>query len=34
VEERSAPPFARTWIVDLSTKEIKPENLAAKEIYR
>jgi len=34
VEERSAPPFVRTWIVDLSTKEIKPENRAAKEIYR
>jgi len=34
VEERSAPPFARTWIVDLSTKEIKPENQAAKAIYR
>ena len=34
VEERSAPPFVRKWIVDLSTKEIKPENLAAKEIYR
>jgi len=34
VEERSAPPFVRTWIVDLSTKEIKPENLPAKEMYR
>ncbi len=34
VEERSAPPFVRTWIVDLSTTEIKPENLAAKEMYR
>ena len=34
VEERSAPPFVRTWIVDLSTTEIKPENLPAKEMYR
>lgn len=34
VEERSAPPFVRTWIVDLSTSEVKPENLAAKEMYR
>ena len=34
VEERSAPPFVRTWIVDLSTTEIKPENRAAKEMYR
>ena len=34
VEERSAPPFVRTWTVDLSTREIKPENLAAKEMYR
>lgn len=34
VEERSAPPFVRTWTVDLSTKVIKPENLAAKEMYR
>jgi len=34
VEERSAPPFVRTWTVDLSTKEIKPENLAAKEMYQ
>jgi hypothetical protein len=34
VEERSAPPFIRIWIVDLSTREIKPENLAAKEMYR
>ena len=34
VEERSAPVFVRTWIVDVSTKEIKPENLAAKEMYR
>lgn len=34
VEERSAPPFFRTWIVDLSTSKVKPENLAAKEMYR
>jgi len=34
VEERSAPPFIRKWIVDLSTREVKPENLAAKEMYR
>ncbi len=34
VEERSAPVFVRTWIVDLSTNEIKPENLPAKEMYR
>ena len=27
-------PLIRTWIVDLSTSEIKPENLAAKEMYR
>ncbi len=33
VEERSAPPFVRTWTVDLSTGKIKPENLAAKEMY-
>jgi len=34
VEERSAPVFVRTWIVDLSTAEVKPENRAAKEMYR
>jgi len=34
VEERSSPPFVRTWIVDLSTTEVRPENLAAKEMYR
>jgi hypothetical protein len=32
--EGAGPPLIRTWIVDLSTKEIKPENLAAKEMYR
>ena len=34
VEERGAPPFVRTWIVDLSATEVKPENPAAKEMYR
>jgi hypothetical protein len=34
VEERSAPPFTRTWIVDPSTAQVKPENLAAKGMYR
>ncbi len=34
VEERSAPPFVRKWTVDLSTREVKPENPAAKELYR
>ena len=34
VEERSAPVFVRAWIVDLSTNEVKPENRAAKEMYR
>ena len=34
VEERSAPPFVRTWTVDLSTRGVRPENLAAKEMYR
>ena len=34
VEERSAPPFVRKWTVDLSTREVRPENLAAKEMYR
>jgi len=33
-EERMGPPFLRTWIVDLSTREVTPENLAAKEMYR
>jgi hypothetical protein len=33
--EGIGPPLIRTWIVDLSTTtEIKPENLAAKEMYR
>jgi len=32
--EGSGPPVIRTWIVDLSTKEVDPENLAAKEMYR
>ena len=34
VEEINAPPFVRTWTVDLSTREVRPENLAAKEMYR
>ncbi len=34
VEERGTPPFVRTWIVDLSTTGVKPENLPAKEMYR
>jgi hypothetical protein len=33
-EERVGPPLVRTWIVDLSKREVKPENLAAKEMYR
>lgn len=32
--EGVGPPIIRTWIVDFSTGEIKPENLAAKEMYR
>ena len=32
--EGAGPPVIRTWIVDLSTKEVDPENLAAKEMYR
>jgi hypothetical protein len=32
--EGAGPPLIRTWIVDLSTKEVNPENLAAKEMYR
>jgi len=28
------PPLTRTWIVDLSTSTVNPENLAAKEMYR
>jgi hypothetical protein len=32
--EGGGPPLIRTWIVDLSTNEINPENLAAKEMYR
>jgi hypothetical protein len=34
VEEMSTPPFVRKWIVDLSTRQVRPENLAAKEMYR
>jgi hypothetical protein len=32
--EGGGPPLIRTWIVDLSTDEVVPENLAAKEMYR
>jgi hypothetical protein len=32
--EGGGPPLVRTWIVDLSTEEVIPENLAAKEMYR
>jgi hypothetical protein len=32
--EGEGPPLIRTWIVDPSTAEVKPENLAAKEMYR
>lgn len=32
--EGAGPPLVRTWIVDLSTTEVIPENLAAKELYR
>jgi hypothetical protein len=32
--EGVGPSLIRTWIVDLSTAEVKPENLAAKEMYR
>jgi len=32
--EGVGPPLTRTWIVDLSTSTVNPENLAAKEMYR
>ena len=32
--EKAGPSLIRTWIVDLSTNEVRPENLAAKEMYR
>jgi hypothetical protein len=32
--EGAGPSLVRTWIVDLSTTEVSPENLAAKEMYR
>jgi hypothetical protein len=32
--EGAGPPLIRTWIVDLSTTEVYPENLAAKQMYR
>jgi hypothetical protein len=34
VEEINAPPFVRQWTVDLSTREVRPENPAAKEMYQ
>ena len=34
VREGAGPPLIRTWIVDLSTNDVNPENLAAKEMYR
>lgn len=32
--EGAGPPLIRTWIVETSTDVVKPENLAAKEMYR
>ena len=32
--EGAGPQLTRTWVVDLSTTEVSPENLAAKEMYR
>jgi hypothetical protein len=32
--EGGGPPLIRTWIVDLSTDEVIPENLAARQMYR
>jgi hypothetical protein len=32
--EGGGPPLTRTWIVNFSTTEVNPENLAAKEMYR
>jgi hypothetical protein len=32
--EGRGPPLIRTWIVDLSTNEVDPENLSAKQMYR
>ncbi len=32
--EGVGPPLTRTWTVDLSTSTVKPENLAAKEMYQ
>jgi hypothetical protein len=34
VREGTGPSLIRTWLVDLSTHEVEPENLAAKEMYR
>jgi hypothetical protein len=33
-EGESARPIHRTWIVDLSTNKVSPENVAARELYR
>ena len=32
--EGVGPDSIRTWIIDLSASEVKPENLAAREMYR
>jgi hypothetical protein len=32
--EGVGPPLIRTWIIDLSVSEVRPENLAAKKMYR
>jgi hypothetical protein len=32
--EGGGPPLTRTWVVDVSTDQVIPENLAAKEMYR
>jgi len=32
--EGVGPPLIRTWMIDLSVSEVRPENLAAKEMYR
>lgn len=32
--EGVGPPLIRTWIIDLSANDVRPENLAAKKMYR
>jgi len=32
--EGVGPPLIRTWMIDLSASEVRPENFAAKEMYR